>query len=163
ERRPLSYDSSMNSRLSFAFAFASLALLGCGSNASTMDASTDAPIMDSATADVFEGGMDSAPPCAPNMDFSSDPLNCGACGRSCLGGTCVSGKCGPVEIGSDYVYRFAVDANGVFWAFQGNSGNSYTDGAVRGVPITATKPTDLYTNNDAPMDVSIDANNIYFV
>jgi len=33
------------------------------------------------------------------LDVSKDPLNCGACGKDCRGGTCTGGKCDPVQLG----------------------------------------------------------------
>jgi hypothetical protein len=38
---------------------------------------------------------DAAPPCG---DTATDPANCGSCGRSCLGGACLSGQCQAVPV-----------------------------------------------------------------
>jgi hypothetical protein len=149
--------------MKYCFAFM-LACAACGTTPAGMDASLDGGMMiDSGVSDASEAGADSGSPCAPNMDFSSDPLNCGACAKSCLGGTCASGKCGPVEIGKDRVLRLAADATGVWWAFEGSQVNNFTDGAVRGTLITSWTPKDLFGGMGAPMDVSIDATNIYIV
>lgn len=46
---------------------------------------------------LSEGGPDAAPACSIPTD--SDPHNCGACGRDCLGGSCSGGACAPAKIG----------------------------------------------------------------
>lgn len=40
-------------------------------------------------------GGDAAAPCG---DTASDPVNCGTCGRSCLGGACLSGQCQAIPV-----------------------------------------------------------------
>jgi hypothetical protein len=44
------------------------------------------------------GSAGGGPACA--ADNQNDADNCGACGHSCLGGTCVAGACQPVELAS---------------------------------------------------------------
>jgi hypothetical protein len=36
------------------------------------------------------------------ISLATDPQNCGACGRDCLGGACVAGVCQPVVLGSEF-------------------------------------------------------------
>ena len=43
---------------------------------------------------------DAAPTCGPEIDFAVDPLNCGACEHSCLGGDCVDARCQPITLAS---------------------------------------------------------------
>lgn len=47
----------------------------------------------------FDGyqGLPDGGPCA-GADFASDPLNCGACGWDCAGGSCTDGVCSPVAV-----------------------------------------------------------------
>lgn len=140
-----------------------VALFACSSNAQGVDASADASSPDAIVDSGTDGSlMDQAAPCAPNMDFSKDPLNCGSCGKSCLGGACTAGKCGPLDIGSDLVERLAADTTGVYWAYQGTQNNNYTDGAVRGVAPTSTAPTNVFSGS-SPVDVSVDGIKVYFV
>lgn len=40
--------------------------------------------------------------------LENDPLNCGACGHDCRGGTCSGGRCQPIALGSGYVNPSAV-------------------------------------------------------
>jgi hypothetical protein len=44
------------------------------------------------------GGRDGGDAAAPCGDTASDPLNCGTCGRSCLGGACLNGQCQAVPV-----------------------------------------------------------------
>lgn len=62
--------------------------------ASTADGGADGNATEGGSAD---GGTDSAP-CA--ADTAKDPLNCGRCGHSCLGGTCTAGVCQAYELTS---------------------------------------------------------------
>jgi hypothetical protein len=76
-----------------------------------VDGATDASVMDSPI------GADGAPTCA-EVNLESDPKNCGACGRDCLGGICSSGKCQPFVIATttdSQVPWLTVDATHVLW------------------------------------------------
>jgi hypothetical protein len=94
-----------------------------------------------------------------------DPLNCGVCGHSCLGGACVAGKCQPVMMASfdpigllldpPYVYiydfgtieRLPIDA-------------TYVDSGIQliwsgGVSHLVADPTNLYwTTGGAPETIA---------
>src|SRR5262245_4765073 len=56
-----------------------------------------------------------APSCE---DVLSDATNCGACGHSCLGGSCSKGKCQPVVVADaqDQPSGIGVDADHVYWS-----------------------------------------------
>src|SRR5262249_36417933 len=75
-------------------------------------------------------------------DFSSDPLNCGQCGRSCLGGTCTKGDCSHVMM-STGVTRYdhiALYDDSVYWT---------SGGSIYKLPKTADKdatPTTVLAN-----------------
>ncbi|CAN5115561.1 hypothetical protein BH09MYX1_BH09MYX1_47590 [soil metagenome] len=60
-----------------------------------VDAGTDLGVVETAPPDAGACGTKTA--CgATCVTLATDPLNCGACGRSCLGGTCTDGRC-PVD------------------------------------------------------------------
>jgi hypothetical protein len=65
------------------------------------------------TAPPIEAG-----PCN-GADVTTDPKNCGRCGRDCGGGTCVAGECSPYRVGAcdDKASPFyiAVDQTHVYW------------------------------------------------
>jgi hypothetical protein len=48
--------------------------------------------------DAAGGGSDAADAATSCGDTTSDPLNCGTCGRGCLGGTCLDGQCQAVPV-----------------------------------------------------------------
>lgn len=47
----------------------------------------------------LEGGS-IVKPCTKESDTTNDPENCGRCGASCLGGTCVDSECTPALVGA---------------------------------------------------------------
>ncbi len=47
------------------------------------------------------GNCDQDPATGCESTFATDPLNCGGCGKSCNGGTCNNGVCGPPPGGAD--------------------------------------------------------------
>jgi len=67
--------------------------------------------------------------CETNLDM--DPLNCGACGHSCLGGDCKLGKCEPFQLAStSQPSGLAVDKTHVYFTSPslGNIGRVQRDG-----------------------------------
>jgi hypothetical protein len=67
-----------------------------------------------------DAGVDAAPcamaPCAGGCaDLTTDGQNCGACGHSCLGGTCGAGRCLPEVLAVGSPASLAVDSTDVYW------------------------------------------------
>jgi hypothetical protein len=107
--------------------------------------------------------------------LSSDPMNCGTCGHSCLGGACTSGVCQPVVLASGqgdsiwqvpwYPYmngngdldgpdRLAVDATDVYWL--------NLRGEVMRVPIAGGTAVRVATTEPNPAWIALDAEFVYF-
>ncbi|MCC6645178.1 MAG: hypothetical protein IT374_06365 [Polyangiaceae bacterium] len=96
-------------------------------------------------------------------DTTSDPANCGQCGRDCLGGTCAAGRCAPVvawtEGGSDGgagVTAIALDASDVYWTTasrlrrQPRTGGATSDlGAISGATALASAGGRLFIATSA--------------
>jgi hypothetical protein len=65
--------------------------------------------------------VEAAPPPPPDAcpsDYSSDPLNCGRCGRTCGGAACVASACLGITIVKDragHPWYIAVDATSIYW------------------------------------------------
>jgi hypothetical protein len=78
---------------------------GAVSDAAAVDAPSDAAPCDAGSTTCTSG-------CA---DLPSDGLNCGACGHSCLGGTCRGGQCLPQVLTTGNPAMIAVDGTSVYW------------------------------------------------
>jgi hypothetical protein len=70
-----------------------------GASDSGADATDGAASTDGATS--TDGGTDATAGDSGCGDLASDPGNCGACGHSCLGGTCSNGQCQPFLLAGD--------------------------------------------------------------
>lgn len=94
------------------------------------DVSSDTSTSDVVTMDVTQDTtppMDSPPGCEAGevlcggtcVNTTNDGSHCGGCGHSCLGGTCTSSTCNPVQIYSGSTPYDIVEANGVlYWVDQ---------------------------------------------
>jgi hypothetical protein len=90
-------------------------------------------------------------------DTTGDPLNCGSCGHSCLGGACSAGVCQPVAIaaGSGWL---AVDANNVYFNTSGGLNVITKSGSlVRNIAGIAVTPG----NGFGLGEIVVDDANIY--
>ena len=103
---------------------------------------------------VRDGGPDKCP-----MDLTSDRLNCGACGHSCLGGECVRSRCQPVTLAEDQPGPLGIDvsAHFVFWVNQTPAGLVRAGKDGSGVKPLAT-PTDQI---EEPFDIAADADETF--
>jgi hypothetical protein len=83
--------------------------------------------------------LDMATACAGACtDLQSDPVNCGSCGHSCLGGACDAGSCQPVVLQSGLAGPTLVMVSGssVFWDY--GSGLGISQSSVNGGAVTTT-------------------------
>jgi len=89
--------------------------------------------------------------------FATDPLNCGRCEHSCLGGTCNAGKCEAVVLATNEVNAcaVAVDATNVYFALHGS-------GMIRKVPIAGGAAKDVFPTMKAPHDLLFDSDRLYW-
>ena len=97
---------------------ASDATLNDSSTDATVDGPTDAvsDVQADATPDSGSDSGSDAGSDANCGNTQTDPLNCGACGHSCLGGTCVNGQCQVVVLESVLTPGgVVVDGNSVYF------------------------------------------------
>jgi len=128
---------TMRSPLRFAFAFAALPLVyvacvgdepvaGTADASTPSDAATTAPLEDRAAPPADASPADAAPACASPrvacgadcVELATSPDHCGACGRSCGGGTCTAGACGVALVRDNIASAngFGVDATSLYFS-----------------------------------------------
>ena len=98
--------------------------------------------------------------------ITTDRLNCGACGHSCLGGDCAAGICQPIVLSSaqNFPTGIAVDATNVYWTnYKITGALGY---AVQKVAKDATGQGTIASSNTqdvyAPISVATDGTNVYW-
>lgn len=74
-----------------------------------------ADVVEQPPRDTRDTGVAIEASCSP--DLNTDPLHCGRCGHSCLGGACVAGACGAVNLTVPIASPggIALDDTHVFW------------------------------------------------
>ncbi len=147
--------------LGVAAAASALALVRCSLVVATDGLSSGAG---GATVDAA-GGDGTAPDGGPGpidagcVDASADdPHNCGACGRDCLGGRCVSGACQPFVLVADasspgYI---ALDRDHVYWATWS------ADGGVHRAPRDGGPPSAVASPQPGTFALAVDDASVYF-
>jgi hypothetical protein len=90
------------------------------------------------------------------VNKSNDPLNCGACGHDCLGGSCNGGLCQPTTLvpGAPGHNVPALATNGaIFWTYNDGLGlwgvRSCSDGGCGGTPATVSSFSNGFPVADA--------------
>lgn len=93
---------------------------------------------------------DGASDACATAKLDSDPLHCGRCGHSCLGGACSAGRCQPFVIGTskgEEVLDLALDGKRVLWltstAARTGAGHLYAcpkEGCGAGGPTSLAPP-----------------------
>jgi len=102
--------------------------------------------------------------CTPGggcIDLNTDEGNCGACEHSCIGGTCSSGQCQPVQLATvlgDSI-GLATDGTNVYWTDQGVSNFG---GLVQSVPVGGGSTVALASPVTVPVDLAIDTTNVFW-
>jgi hypothetical protein len=88
----------------------------------------------------------------------TDPSNCGACGRSCGGGSCSGGFCTPLQVatGTGFTFNFAVSNSAIY--FFGADNYLY-----KKIPGSTDKPVKFLSSPlISARDPWIDADKVYF-
>jgi len=128
-----------------------------------------------APSSLNDGGQQSTPPDATAgadggngiacvADFKNDAKNCGVCGRDCLGGACVEGRCQVAEFAklSGVPWYMTSDADALY-VLTRNTENAPTEGDVLRVEKSTRKVTTLAKGiTPAPFDLKVDASYVYW-
>ncbi len=121
-----------------------------GAGDAAVEASSPSPVAGTAVPDPPDTG------CAVSID--SDPKNCGACGRDCLGSACLKGLCRPELVATALKdpWYLALDAANVYWT-------DVTGGAITRVDKAGlTAPIELAVAESGPFAVAVDAAHVYW-
>ena len=96
------------------------------------------------------------------LDTDIDPVNCGACGRDCLGGACSGGACEVLVLSTQPNAPWGIDNDGayLYWS------NRLALGSISRQPITDAfpppQPEFLVQSEPWPADVLVHAGNLYW-
>jgi hypothetical protein len=118
-----------------------------------------------ATGDARTAGDTGATSDAASCDttkLASDRLNCGACGHSCLGGTCDSNTCQPVMLatGLSGVQHLALDIDNIYvtrW-----NGATETNGSIVQIPKNLGLSNILTEYQVNPDGIAVDDTYVYW-
>lgn len=91
--------------------------------------------------------------CETNLNTSGS--NCGGCGKSCLGGACISGVCQPVLISqlNETPTSIAVTSNYLYWS---------TVSKVSRVPLTGGTPSTV-ADNTSVLSIVVEEGTLYWI
>src|SRR5688572_1936749 len=109
------------------------------------------------------------PPIPCSTDLSTDPDNCGRCGRSCGGEACEQGRC-PVRVLAStglWNYGLALDATHAYWTAGGHTDD---DGSppysVRKVPKEGGRVIKVFEHGDVkywhPSGIAVGEGHVYW-
>jgi hypothetical protein len=89
--------------------------------------------------------------------LSTDPKNCGGCGRDCSGGGCTNGQCLPVVLTTNQSSPnvITVDQNSVYWA-------AYYSFTVDKIAKAGGTATTISSGEVNPSGIALDATNVYW-
>ena len=104
------------------------------------------------------GDCDGNPANGCETSTREDAEHCGACGRSCGGSACTSGKCAPTKLvtGITGLYTISTDGAHVYWS-------SETDGGVYRCAVTGcSAPEKVGSGNERSYFLAVDNTNVYW-
>ncbi len=134
----------------------------CGGTCATCSTPTNATLDCSGTSCGFtcNAGFTACGNTCANLTGGSDAANCGACGRSCLGGTCAAGICQPWVVAqpptTSLPQSIATDGTNVFWA-------DGTTNTVEQIPATGGTPIVLATGTSQGTFVRYGSGKVVYV
>jgi hypothetical protein len=123
-----------------------------GDGASPVDSGSRDTGFDTSTACFVQGQMFCGGRC---IDVQSDALNCGTCGRSCMGQPCAEGACTPITLSSTFVAwgSLAQDVDTLYF--------TNSDGTLRSVPKAGGPTRTIADGLGSPIGLGVDATYAY--
>jgi len=101
-------------------------------------------------------GVDAAPVCAADVDFTSDPANCGSCGHSCLGAQCSDSMCHSVMLATGQGSLRQILEQGEYLYYAAN-------GAIRRIPKAGGMPEVVATFSGTAFRMTAHGGYLYWV
>lgn len=101
--------------------------------------------------------------CVADADHGSDPLNCGSCGHSCLGGSCKDGRCEAFALasGKGCPTGIAVYDDEVYWT-EWDVPNVPSSGRIGRVLLSTREVTVMAETATIPAQIAVDQNAVYW-
>jgi hypothetical protein len=99
-----------------------------------------------------------------DADLDADPSNCGACGRSCLGSTCIARTCAPVvvlSVAGGAPRDVRVRGTFIYWV-DAKSGTIQRASLDAGGTGAGAAPVTLVKGQDMPVTLEVTADSIYW-
>ncbi len=95
-------------------------------------------------------------------DLANDRDNCTACGRNCLGASCVARRCQPIELrpGQTFPHQIAVGAEHVFWS---NGGEGLGNGEIIRANLDGSARRTLASMAGKARGLTLDESNVFWV
>jgi hypothetical protein len=138
---------------------------GAGNDAASAVDGSGSPGPDGAAAGdsgTIDGGGDGAS--CVGVNLQTDANNCGACGRSCQGGTCTAGACSAVTLATlqEEPFSLAVDATSIYWTNVAGGGQPPKGGSVMKSALDGTGATKLLGQAATDYtDLALDATRVF--
>lgn len=135
---------------------------GDGGTSSDVTSTTDSPIVTTNDGST----LDAAVTCDA-AGIETDPLNCGSCGHSCLGGACTAKQCQPVLVDDDGTntspYDLSIDDGVIFFT----NASDFAPHSVRSIDKTFVQKgigasSLLVGLNETPYEIAANGASVYF-
>ena len=152
----------MHTHLSL-LALATALLIACAPSVDQQAAASSGAGGSAATAGTSGGGS-TATSC-PGADLMTDPLQCGSCGHSCLGGPCVAGACQAFRLATisapsgSAPTALALDASNVYAAVNPSDSEP---GGMFAMPRAGGTPTMLTDKNQIVTALAVTSSMLYW-
>jgi hypothetical protein len=119
---------------------------------------TDSPVVKT------DGGSEASTDC--DAAFATDPLNCGSCGHSCLGGACLGNQCQPVVVDDDSTntdpYDLGIIIDKLYFTNNAPPGVRYIGKTEIKKGIGDSFQIQTFSGGTKPFEIAVSTTNVFF-